>query len=114
QVEKGSVKPFGVFQDGARFDQVRIVCRRRTVKQGPLQFLVFEKGDGLDAVTEIAPELLEVLRAREASGHADDSDAFGLGFRRIHNLTRAPNCFCRGRPAAETVRSEEHTSELQS
>ena len=94
-VEERGVEPVGILQDGPGLHQIRVVDRRRTVEQGPLQFLVVEERNRLHAVAEIAPELLRVLRVRKTAGQAGDGNVFALCFRMAHTFTLAPNCLPR-------------------
>ena len=77
-VEKRGVEPIRIFQNGAGFDEIRVVLWRRAVEQGSLQLLVLKKGHRLHSVVEIAPELRQVFGAWKAAGQTDDSNALGL------------------------------------
>ena len=61
-------------QHAARLDVARVGELARRARPPRAQLLVGEEGDRLDAVAQVAPELLDVGGAGEAAGHADDGD----------------------------------------
>ena len=48
-----------------------------------VQLVLADRHDGLDAVAQVVPELLDALRTRQARGHADDHDLVAGHRRRV-------------------------------
>ena len=73
ETEELGIESSEVLQRAVRSDEGRIGEQRLGHTIGA-QLVVGEVAHALDAVTDIAPELVGVGRAGEPAGHADDSD----------------------------------------
>jgi hypothetical protein len=73
EAEEGRGEHLYLVERAGGADVVR-VGEGREIYPGGRQLLLREERDGLDAVTQVPPELLDVLRAGEAARHADDGD----------------------------------------
>ena len=80
QAEKSRVEQLGALQHAPR-PHVPRVAQERRVDPRRRELLVAEERDRLHPVPQVAPELLQVLRARHAAGHPHDGD-------RLHPVLR--------------------------
>src|SRR4051812_6016835 len=74
--EKGRVKQIDIVEHSPGAD-VGLAFRLRLLgRDRVLQLILLKPRDGFNPVGEVGPELADVLRAREATGHADHGDTF--------------------------------------
>ncbi len=99
--EEMRVEAVGVVEHGARLHVARVGDHLRG-DAGSGQLLVAEEAHRLDAGAQIAPETLDVARAREAAGHADDRDRLAL----VGRLAAARAAFRRRRVLVRQARTD--------
>ncbi len=74
--EERRVEVLDLLQEGPGLDEVRVAQQAR-IEIERCQVLVAEERDRLDAVAQVAPEGVEIIRAWEPASHADDRDIQG-------------------------------------
>ena len=97
RTRRSRVEQIGVLEDGAPAHVARVRAQR-WIDTGGVEVGVGERLERLDAVADVAPELLEAGGAREASRHADDGDrvvAIGVSHR---SVSRRAACARRSAP----------------